>query len=76
MQVAPPGHAMRAFPNPEQALDYQVDHGGWVYAVNKNAQAFWYPSSMSALQIMVHPPALHNAGRLIPDPARRPLTTA
>ncbi len=76
MQMAPPGHALRAYPNVQEALDNQVDQGGWVYVLEDGSQAFWYPSSMSALQIMVHPPALHQAGRLIPDPARRPLAIA
>lgn len=76
MQMAPPGHALRAYPNAQEALDNQVDQGGWVYVLEDGSQAFWYPSSMSALKIMVHPPALHQAGRLVPDPARRPLAIA
>jgi len=74
MQLSSAVEGMREFYNMDDALDVQIDQGGWVYVVNGNARTFWFPETVSAYRIMLYSPALYLAGRLIADPAR--MTTA
>ncbi|AJY53179.1 hypothetical protein [Halomonas sp. KO116] len=70
MQLSTAVEGMREFQNLNDALDHQIDQGGWVYALDGNARTFWFPETVSAYRIMLYSPALYLAGRLIADPAR------
>lgn len=53
----------------DAALDYQVDHGGWVFDAQDVEEAIWFPPSTPPTKIMLHPATRGFSGRLLSDPA-------
>ncbi len=53
----------------DAALEFQVDHGGWVFDAQYAEEAIWFPPTTPPTKIMLHPATRGYSGRLLSDPA-------